>query len=74
VNFAQFLKNADLTSQRPIPLKELAAKHRLRIKNKHTIVPPWLYRASEKITRKEFNVLFAESTCGHERYVELSRA
>jgi hypothetical protein len=74
VNFARFLENADPTSQRPIPLKELAAKHGLRIKDKHTIVPPWPYRASEKMTREEFNVLFAESTCGHERYVELSRA
>jgi hypothetical protein len=74
VKFARFLENADPTSQKPISLKELAAKHGLRIKDKHTIVPPWPYRASEKMTREEFNVLLAESTCGHERYVELSRA
>ncbi|OAG01059.1 uncharacterized protein CC84DRAFT_1101145, partial [Paraphaeosphaeria sporulosa] len=74
VNFARFLKNADPASQKPIALKDLAANYGLRIKDKHTIMPPWPYRASENMTREEFDVLLAESTGGHERYVELSRA
>ncbi|KAL5395027.1 hypothetical protein PMIN03_013038 [Paraphaeosphaeria minitans] len=74
VKFARFLEDADPVAQKPTSLKELAAKHGLRIKDKHTIMPPWPYRASEKMTREEFDVLLAESTCGHERYVELSRA
>lgn len=46
----------------------------LKLRDEHTIVPPWPYRASEQTTREEFMVLLSEGTCGHERYVELSRA
>jgi hypothetical protein len=73
VSFARFLNDADPTSQKPVSLKELAARYGLRVKDKHSIVPPWPYRASEKMTREEFDVLHAGSTCGHERYIELSR-
>jgi hypothetical protein len=73
VSFARFLENADPESEKPVSLKELAIRHGLRIKDKHSIVSPWPYRASEKMTREEFHVLLAESTCGEERYVEVHR-
>jgi hypothetical protein len=73
VKFAQFLKNADPDSEEPVSLKELAARYGLQIKNKHSIVPPCPYRASESLTRKELDLLVAESTNGHERYIEISR-
>ncbi|KAH7413716.1 hypothetical protein DE146DRAFT_761995 [Phaeosphaeria sp. MPI-PUGE-AT-0046c] len=74
IQFARFLEDADPASWKPVSLKELAARNGLIVRDKHTIMPPWPYRASEHMSREEFNVLLAESTCGHERYVELSRA
>jgi hypothetical protein len=74
ITFARFLGNADPESEKPISLKDLAARHGLKIKDKHSIVQPWPYRASERMTRKELDLLVAESTNGHERYIEISRA
>jgi hypothetical protein len=62
VSFGRFLENADPDSEKPVPLQKLAVENGLMIKDKHSIVPPWPYRASEKTTREEFDVLLTQST------------
>jgi hypothetical protein len=46
----------------------------LKIKNKHTIVKPWAFKAWPYATQEEFDHLRAGSTVGSERYLELEYA
>lgn len=71
--FARFASNVLPGSPRPVSLTELAATYGLRVKERHTIIRPWPYRASEHMTRDEFHWLLGENFCGRERYVELKR-
>ncbi|KAF3033830.1 hypothetical protein E8E12_004985 [Didymella heteroderae] len=45
----------------------------LKIKDKHTIVEPWAFKAWPHATQKEFDDLRAGQTSGMERYLELER-
>ncbi|KAJ4384481.1 hypothetical protein N0V86_000080 [Didymella sp. IMI 355093] len=46
----------------------------LKIKDKHTIVKPWAFKAWPYATQEEFDHLRAGSTVGSERYLELEYA
>jgi hypothetical protein len=71
-HFKSFLKSAD--PHKGTSMYDLARQHGMRIKSKHTIIEPWPYRLTEKMTKEEFKVLLSESTCGHERYMEFEKA
>ena len=70
--FERFLVKAD--PKLGTFMYNLARQNGMRIKSKHTIIKPWPYRLTDKMTKEEFKVLLSESTCGHERYMEFEKA
>jgi hypothetical protein len=46
----------------------------MRMKKKHTIIPPWPYRLTQRSTKEEVEISAASSLGGWERYVEIERA
>jgi hypothetical protein len=64
--------------QHPDPLvsgsmKTLARACGMKVKAQHTIIQPWPYRITDKNTKAEFDIMFSQSVCGQERYMEFEK-
>lgn len=64
-NFDVFSKEQQLAT--------VAALCGVRTKSKHTIIEAWPYKVGPRATKKEFDILAAQSTSGVERYVEFEK-
>ncbi|KAF1362388.1 hypothetical protein EJ07DRAFT_174795 [Lizonia empirigonia] len=64
-NFDVFSKKTQLAT--------VAALCGVKMKSKNTIIEAWPYTVGPRATKKEFDILAAESTSGIERYVEFEK-
>ncbi|PZC93522.1 MYND finger family protein [Pyrenophora tritici-repentis] len=70
-HFNKYLQHPDLFESGS--MKDFAQKYGVQVKAQHTIVKPWPCRVTDETTKAEFAILLAESTTGHERYVEFEK-
>jgi hypothetical protein len=63
--FSAFLKD--------VQMHKLMSKYRVRMKEKQSIVEPWLLRVTETTTQEDFEIKCASMHTWCERYVELER-
>ena len=63
--FGAFLKD--------VRMYKLTKKHGIKIKEKHSIVEPWLLRVTETTTKEDFEIRCATTHTGCERYMEFER-